>query len=91
MSSCSQSELNKDLIGSWEGIQSVSTRYLDDKNNFYFINDSLPVLISIKNDRTVLGNIGNSKFIKCRVSRNTNWFGKNLHIGTENVISGFLL
>ena len=80
----------QNLLGNWSGIQCVSTRYLDKKNNFCFINDSLPVLISIQNDGKISGYIGISKFIYCKVSQNTGWFGKNLHIGTENGMDGFL-
>ena len=90
LTSCSQSESPKNLVGNWIGVQSVSTRYLDNENNFCFITDSLQVLITIQNDGKVSGHIGNSKFINCSVRRNTGWLGKIFHIGTENGIDGFL-
>jgi hypothetical protein len=90
LNACKQGELPEYIIGNWEGTESVSTRYLDNSNQFIFVNDSLPVSMTIQNNRIVTGYIGNVKFIKCIVRNNNGWLGKKFHIGTETVIDGFL-
>jgi hypothetical protein len=90
MFSCIKSEKQNYIFGSWEGMNSISTRYLNASNNFVFINDSVPINITINKDSIVTGYIGNSRFIKCKLSKNTGLIGKVIHMGTEVGIIGFI-
>ncbi len=91
VSSCGQWKMPENLVGEWNGIQSVSTRYVDKGNNFCFIADTLQVVINIHQDGMVSGFIGSTRFIDCRINKNRGWFGKILHIATDFSIEGFLV
>jgi hypothetical protein len=90
LSACSQWKMPEALAGSWSGVQSVSTRYTDKEHKFCFIEDTLPVMITIRPDGKVSGFVGPSKFVNCKVDKNRGWLGKILHIATDFGIEGFL-
>jgi hypothetical protein len=77
-------------IGNWIGRELATTRYVDEKGKYCFVDDSLSVIINIQQDGKVSGSVGSLGFVDCRVEENRGWFGRMLHLGTDLRIAGYL-
>lgn len=72
---------NEKIIGTWIGNAKINA-------GFKIIQDRIDIQITVYEDGTVTGTIGNAKLLGCKMSLNRNNFERFINVKTDYIISG---
>jgi len=89
--SCGEWVLPKELVGHWKSNQEVTVRFKEKGKPFQFISQPVEINLSIKEDGTMEGKIGNALLTGYKVIKNRSWFGRQFDLATDYHITGKII
>jgi hypothetical protein len=88
---CNEWNVPNELVGTWTSRQVVRVRYTLSFASFRFVKDSASIVLTIRNDRTVEGQVGGATFEGCTVAKNRGTIARTLDLYSDYIIVGKLL
>lgn len=73
----------QDMLGCWEGEAKIIVSWCSQKN--------LAVSIQVKDDGSVIGQVGDATLSKAYLRPNRGWLGRKLNLRTDYIITGKLV